>query len=121
VFETMLVGGFQHGGVFTVPGVGGPDSQLVSFKATPGETVAVFPQGIWSALGQQDVKSGDVIINISGVPAQISRRNESGNRVIDIMVEQVIGAIGTSLSKGEGIAPIIERRYGLSPAAGVLR
>ena len=33
--------GFQHGGSFTVGGSGGPDSQLVQFKATPGEQVSV--------------------------------------------------------------------------------
>lgn len=33
--------GFQHGGSFTVGGSGGTDSQLVAFRATPGEPVAV--------------------------------------------------------------------------------
>lgn len=33
--------GFQYGGSFTVGGAGGPDSQLVAFKATPGEQVTV--------------------------------------------------------------------------------
>ena len=33
--------GFQYGGSFVVGGSGGPDSQLVAFKATPGEQVTV--------------------------------------------------------------------------------
>lgn len=33
--------GFQFGGQFTVPGQGGPDSQFVGFRATPGERVTV--------------------------------------------------------------------------------
>lgn len=33
--------GFQGGGSFIVGGSGGPDSQLVAFRATPGETVDV--------------------------------------------------------------------------------
>ena len=37
--------GFQRGGAFTVPGSGGPDSQLVSFAATPGERVSVTRPG----------------------------------------------------------------------------
>jgi len=37
--------GFQHGGEFTVGGQGGPDSQLVAFKATPGEKVIVNQPG----------------------------------------------------------------------------
>jgi TP901 family phage tail tape measure protein len=36
--------GFQRGGSFRVPGTGGPDSRVVSFAATPGETVTVSNQ-----------------------------------------------------------------------------
>jgi hypothetical protein len=36
-----LLPGFQGGGTFRVGGSGGPDSQLVAFRATPGEAVAV--------------------------------------------------------------------------------
>src|SRR3990167_2347212 len=36
-----LAGGFQHGGSFTIGGVGGLDSQMVRFKGTPGEKVTV--------------------------------------------------------------------------------
>lgn len=44
--EIRTVGGipqFQHGGAFTVGGQGGPDSQLVAFRASPGERVTVQP------------------------------------------------------------------------------
>ena len=37
--------GFQHGGQFQVGGQGGPDSQTVAFRASPGETVTVTPPG----------------------------------------------------------------------------
>ncbi len=33
--------GFQSGGQFTVGGSGGPDSELVQFKATPGEIITI--------------------------------------------------------------------------------
>lgn len=36
--------GFQHGGSFVVPGAGGPDNQIVAFRASPGERVIVQPQ-----------------------------------------------------------------------------
>ena len=36
--------GMQHGGSFIVGGQGGPDSQMVSFRASPGERVTVSPQ-----------------------------------------------------------------------------
>ncbi|MGC2494622.1 MAG: hypothetical protein WA410_17425, partial [Candidatus Binatus sp.] len=35
--------GFANGGEFVVGGIGGTDSQLIQFKATPGEKVAVGP------------------------------------------------------------------------------
>jgi len=37
--------GFQHGGSFKVGGTGGTDSQVVAFKATPGEHVTVSRPG----------------------------------------------------------------------------
>lgn len=37
--------GFQHGGSFTVGGHGGYDSQVVAFRATPGEKVSITPPG----------------------------------------------------------------------------
>jgi hypothetical protein len=37
--------GFQHGGEFKVGGSGGADSQLVAFRATPGERVTIAPEG----------------------------------------------------------------------------
>lgn len=37
--------GFQTGGAFTVGGTGGPDSQVVSFRASPGERVTVGQSG----------------------------------------------------------------------------
>lgn len=37
--------GFQDGGSFKVGGVGGPDSQLVQFMASPPETVTITPAG----------------------------------------------------------------------------
>lgn len=41
----FFAGGFATGGQFNVPGSGGTDSQLVSFRATPGERVSVETPG----------------------------------------------------------------------------
>jgi hypothetical protein len=49
--------GFQHGGMFTVGGTGGPDSQLVAFRASPGERVVVQPP---SQISNRTVNMGDV-------------------------------------------------------------
>lgn len=42
---------FRHGGRGTVGGVGGPDSQLIQFKASPREVVTVTPPGSGGGLG----------------------------------------------------------------------
>lgn len=39
----FLFKNFQHGGSFTVGGAGGADSQMVAFRASPGERVTVTP------------------------------------------------------------------------------
>ena len=61
--------GFQHGGQFKVGGVGGADSKLVAFKATPGEQVTV------ETPGQQKKGGGNVTyIDARGVdPGQMDR------------------------------------------------
>lgn len=43
LFSSLL--GFQHGGSFSVGGAGGVDSQVVAFRATPGEMVDVRKGG----------------------------------------------------------------------------
>ena len=60
-----LLPGFQHGGQFRVGGVGGPDSQLVAFRATPGERVTVTPPG-------QRGSSGVVIHNHTTIEAGVT-------------------------------------------------
>ena len=52
---------FQRGGSFTVPGSGGPDSQAVSFMASPGERVSVTRPGQGGAVQQTIIVQGSVI------------------------------------------------------------
>jgi len=71
------LGGFQQGGSFTVGGSGGPDSQPVSFMATPGERVNVTPPG----------QAGGITININapvfGVDDLDAKLNTWGQEIID--------------------------------------
>lgn len=48
--------GFQTGGTFRVGGSGGPDSQLVQFKASPNETVSVRTPGQERAFARQETE-----------------------------------------------------------------
>lgn len=47
--------GFEHGGSFTVGGVGGADSQMVGFAATPGERVTVATPGAGQGGGDVNI------------------------------------------------------------------
>ena len=50
--------GLQHGGLFKVRGVGGPDSQDIRIRATPGETLQAIPPGRGGG-------KGDTVITIN--------------------------------------------------------
>ena len=49
------------------------------------------------------------------------RRESGGNLTLDIMIEQIEGSMARNIGRGQGMAPTLERRYGLNPAAGSLR
>lgn len=50
-----------------------------------------------------------------------AREDGSGTTIIDIMVERVESTISKRISQGSGMAPLLERRYGLNPAVGAMR
>jgi hypothetical protein len=112
VFASALK--FHGGGV-----VGGE----VPIIAQRGETV--FTPGqmrvLGAGLGQKPEVS--VTVNVDnrapGTEAQVqTRRDANGNLGLDIVVEKVEGKLARNIGRGEGLAPTLERRYGLNPAAG---
>lgn len=44
-----------------------------------------------------------------------------GSTRLDVIVEQMEARMARSISQGSGLAPTLERRYGLNPAAGAMR
>lgn len=88
-FGDFFAGGFATGGQFTVPGTGGTDSQLVAFRATPGEKVDVRrptdPQG--------------------GAPAVAPQVNVTPTIVNTIDSADIVGAF----NEGEGDAVLLNR------------
>lgn len=91
----------------------------------PGEVPAILQRGE-TVLPRGVAPGGPVrvnIINQTGVAFQgrAQERQERGERVIDVIIEQVTGLMGRDIARGAGIAPVLERRYGLNPAAGALR
>ena len=49
------------------------------------------------------------------------RRGPGGDLTLDIVIEQVEAGMARRIGRSEGLAPTLERRYGLNPAAGSLR
>ena len=49
------------------------------------------------------------------------RREAGGDLTLDIVVEQIEAGMARNIGRGQGMAPTLERRYGLNPAAGSQR
>ena len=49
------------------------------------------------------------------------RREPGGDLSLDIVIEQVEAGMARRIGRSEGLAPTLERRYGLNPAAGSFR
>ena len=91
---------------------------------TPGQ-MRVLRAGLrGSELGQKpEVKVNVHVDNRApGTEARAQWRSDGGGGLrLDIIVEQIEGQIARNIGRGEGLAPTMERRYGLNPAAGAYR
>lgn len=100
--------GFANGGSFQVGGVGGIDSQLVAFKASPNETVSVTKPG------QSIGGSSGVVVNIinnNGSSVQQSQRQTAGGVELTFMIDE---AVQKNLSTpGSGTRNAMEGQFGL--------
>jgi hypothetical protein len=108
---------------------GGIVSGEVPIIAQEGE--AVFTRGQMRALGGAlSAKSQPAAVNVQvnvvnqarGVDARIEQqRQPDGGLRLDVFIEQIEGRMARAISQGTGIAPTLERRYGLNPAMGAVR
>jgi len=95
------------------------------------EGEAVFTRGQMRALGGAlSAKSQPPAVNVQvnvvnkaqGVDARIEQqRQPDGGLRLDVFIEQIEGRMARAISQGTGIAPTLERRYGLNPAMGAVR
>lgn len=73
----------------------------------------------------QERSSGGVVVNIVEAPGKGGQRSEStdgnGTRVIDILVEQITRKMAGQIGQGKGLAPVLEGRYALNSAFGMVR
>jgi lambda family phage tail tape measure protein len=87
----------------------------------------VFTRGQMAAIGaglsRADVNvEVNVINNASGVQTRVEQQQQpDGSTRLDVIVEQMEARMARSISQGAGLAPTLERRYGLNPAAGAVR
>jgi tape measure domain-containing protein len=87
--------GFQTGGSFVVGGSGGPDSQMVAFRATPGEKVSVARP--------EQVRKGDPYEGSHPAPPQVNAR------IINVVDPAMVGDF-LSTPEGEQVLVNVMRR-----------
>jgi lambda family phage tail tape measure protein len=107
-----------HGG-----GIVGNEVPIIAQK---GE--AIFTPGQLRALGGAVSGRPEVRVevhvqnNVSGAVARVENRQQpDGSTRLDVILEQIESKMARSISQGNGLAPTLERRYGLNPAAGAMR
>lgn len=105
---------------------GGIVGNEVPIIAKQGE--AVFTPGQMKLLGGALQSKPNVSVsvrvenNASNAQARADvSRDSAGNMDLKIIIEEVEGNLSRNIGRGEGLAPTLERRYGLNPAAGSYR
>jgi tape measure domain-containing protein len=105
---------------------GGIVGQEVPIIAKQGE--AVFTPGQMNLLGDALNSKPNVNVsikvenNVSNAQVGASMaKDSSGNLSLNIIIEEIESTMVRNVSRGEGLAPMLERRYGLNPAAGSYR
>lgn len=76
--RSQQTAGFFTGGSFTVGGAGGPDSQMVAFRATPGERVNVATP--------TQVRKGQ-----ANQPQNDSAQNNTAVKIVNVLDKSVVG------------------------------
>jgi lambda family phage tail tape measure protein len=87
---------------------------------------AVLTPGQMKMLGGAMNNGVNVAVNVhnyaSGTTARADiQRDGSGGLDLNIIIEEIENTMNRNVSRGEGLAPTLERRYALNPAAGSYR
>lgn len=91
--------GFQRGGSFVVGGAGGPDSQLVAFRGSPGERVDVTPQGKASSVTVTAPQINQRIVNVIDPRLAIDAlESAEGEQVVINVIRRNRNTIGKVLA-----------------------
>jgi hypothetical protein len=126
------------GGVYNSPSLSNYSGQVVSkptmfaFASGAGIMGEAGAEGIFPLKRGKDGKLGvsaegamgggtNVVVNLIESPGnggQVNQQQNGNNLTIDVMVEKIESMMGRNISQGRGIAPAMERQYGLNRAAG---
>ena len=58
------------------------------------------------------------IINETGGQVETQQRQNGNENIVDVIIKQAEAFIGNNLNNGRGLAPILQRKYSLSPTLG---
>lgn len=126
-----------NGGVYSGAGISSYSSSIVDkptvFPFAKGiglmgeagaEAIMPLTRGADGKLGVSAVGGGGNNVTINVIEAQGTRanveqqQNPDGSMSIKVIVEQLYSVMNRDLQRGSGIAPTLERRYGLNRMAG---
>jgi hypothetical protein len=126
------------GNVYTAPGLSAYSGSIVSsptvfpFAHGVGMMGEAGPEAIMPLKRGRDGKLGvassggsvevNVINNVRGAQAtQTTRQDAGGKTIIDVLIQQVKGAIASDIATGGSVAGAMEGQYGLNRSAGAWR
>ena len=114
---------FQRASRFHGGGIVGNEVPIIAQK---GE--AVFTPGQMQLLGGALHSKPNVTVSVkvenkvgNAEVSATAHRDAHGNVDLNIMVQEMENKMVRNISRGEGLAPVLERKYGLNPAMGTYR
>jgi hypothetical protein len=110
---------YSSGGIAT-----SPQMALFGEGRTP-EAYVPLPDGRTIPVSiKGGAAAGEVTVNVYNQPgqsAQVQQRQTGSGTEVDVIIEQVESGMARNIQRGGGIAPVLERQYGLNRAAGAFR
>ena len=106
--------GFASGGDFEVGGSGGIDSQLVAFRASPGEHVTIAPSADRGGGAAPTAVTNVQVHNYSGSQAAVQQQtNSQGGKDVSVVIGEAMardirtnGPLGQAMRQNFGAAPV---------------
>lgn len=129
---TGIISGFDFGTIFGgARAAGGPVKRDMPYLVgeegpelfVPNSSGSIVPNDALRSTTAGGMIGGEVTVNVvnnaNGAQASVNERTEGGNKIIDIMIDQVKNSIAGDISRGAGPIPgAMQQSYGLNRVAG---